>query len=792
MATTATESRMMGHYRLLEEIGSGGMGVVYRARDEHLARDVAVKVLPIAATTVSTFDSKARRALRREALTLSQLNHPNIAQVYDYDKQGETDFIVMELIPGECLAKRLTGGALPLEELLSIATQALEGLAAAHAQGIIHRDLKPANLQITPDGKVKILDFGLARFLPRKGLDIETATTVTNAEGLSGTLAYLSPEQLRGEACDARSDIWSAGVVVYEMATGGLPFPGKTAAAIADAILHNGMRPMESCRGSALLRGVLDRCLAKEPAERYQTAEELLVDVRRAASGPTGTPAARAETAPARHTARNLLILAAVAVVLSGLLRSGVVWWKSRRVADSTITSVAVLPLANLSGDPAQDYFSDGMTDAIINELSRASSLKVISRTSVMRYKNTNKAVSEIARELKVEGVIEGSVLRAEKRVRINAQLIRASGEKQLWADTFERDDRNLLALQGEIAHAIMRQLRVRLGVGESGVSRRSVDPEAYDALLKARFYTYRVTAADNAKAEQFAREAIGRQPDLGEAYHILSEILWFRAMSLGNPSVAEARTLLQESQAAAEKAISLGANAHSTYALLLFDSTGDLATVEREYLRAIELQPNLSSVHGHYGVYLTLVGRCAEARSELLRAVELDPTGEFAIGIAGEFLMYCRDLQSSEQYLLAAMNLDARYHRAHDIAETVYLIQHRIPEMLALVDSSDRSDQEKVEIRRAFASGGEAGYKRWALQRVLNDPRQNSRALNVASAYAFAGDRSHALQFLSKAYEQGDPRLKWVRAFPQYWFLYGDPGYNRLLKQIGLPETTK
>ena len=376
--------------------------------------------------------------------------------------------------------------------------------------------------------------------------------------------------------------------------------------------------------------------------------------------------------------------------------------------------------------------------------------------------------------------------------MRINAQLIRASTEEQLWADSFERDERNVLALQGEIAHAIMRQLRVRVGEGATGIQPASVDPQAYDALLKARFYTYRVTAADNAKAEQYAREAIGRQPDLGEAYHILSEILWYQAITLGNPTVEESRSLLQDSLTAAEKAISLGANAHSTYALLLFTTTGDSAAAEREYLRAIQLQPNMSSVHGHYGVFLTLMGRCAEARMELLRAVELDPTGEFAISIAGEFLTYCKDLQSGEEYLLAAMNLDPSYQRAHRLTEIVYLVQHRIPEMLALVDSSDRSPQEKAEIHRAFANGGEAGYRRWALQRVLNDSRQRQRALSVASAYAFACDREHTLQFLRKAGDQGDPRLKWVRVLPQYWFLYGDPEYNDLLRKLGLPATTK
>jgi eukaryotic-like serine/threonine-protein kinase len=796
MAGVASGHRMLGHYRLLEEIGSGGMGVVYRAHDEHLDRDVAVKILPAVASTEPEFDPKARRALRQEALTLSRLNHPSIAQVYDFDREGDTDFVVLELVAGESLAHKLHDGPLAQAVLLSIATQTLDGLIAAHAQGIIHRDLKPANLQITPDGRVKILDFGLARLVRRHCLDAATATTECNTEneGVSGTLPYMSPEQLRGEPCDARSDIWSVGVVLYEMASGRLPFPGKTATAMGDAILHAPVPAISKGTGSLLLRSVIERCLAKDVAQRYQNAQELLLDVQRVASGagPIPAPTSADVGAGAARTLRSMIVMAAVALLTCGLLVAGFLWLRSKRAAAPTITSVAVLPLANLSGDPAQEYFSDGMTDAIISELSRASSLKVISRTSVMRYKNTNKPVDEIARELHVDGVIEGSALREGDRVRINAQLIYAPAEAQLWADSFERDERNVLALQGEIAHAIMRQLRVRLGEGEEWIQPASVDPEAYDALLKSRFYTYRVTAADNAKAEQFAREAIGRQPDLGEAYHILAEILWYQAMTLGNPTVEESRSLLRDSQAAAEKAISLGANAHSTHALLLFSTTGDAAAAEREYRRGIALQPNLSSVHGHYGVFLATVGRCAEARTELLRAVELDPTGEFAISIAGEFLMYCKDLPSSERYLLAAMDLDPSYQRAHRLAETVYLLQYRVPEMLSLVDSSARSDKEKAEIREAFARGGEAGYRQWVLRRVLSDPTQNQRAFNVAGAYAAFGDRKHALQFLQKACEEGDPRVKWMRAYPQYWFLYGDPEYNDLLRKIGLPETTK
>ena len=583
----------------------------------------------------------------------------------------------------------------------------------------------------------------------------------------------MSPEQLLGEEVDARTDIWSMGVVLYEMTTGRLPFRGRTATETGDAIPHATVPPISDDAEQEALRTVIERCLAKDLSQRYQTAEEVSADLQLSTKGDKRRWLTQAEASLSVRRKRRVLAIAGMLLILVSI--TSYLRQQSKSAAVPAITSVAVLPLANLSANPAQEYFSDGMTDAIINELSRASSLKVISRTSVMRFKNTNKPVAQIAHELHVDGVIEGSVLREGNRVRINAQLIDANSEQPLWSDSFERDEQNVLALQAEIAHAIMRQLRVRLGEDENWISPASVDPEAYDALLKARFYTYRITAADNARAERFAREAIGRQPDLGEAYHILSEILWYQAMTLGNPTVEESRSLLQDSLTAAEEAISLGANAHSTHALLLFGTTNtDRATVEveKEYQRGIELQPNMSSVHGHYGVFLALIGRCPEARTELLRAVDLDPTGEFAISIAGEFLMYCKDLPSSEHYLLAAMNLDPSYQRAHRLAETAYLLEHKLPEMLTLVDSSERSDRAKAEIHRAFASGGEAGYKQWALQRVLNDPTQNDRAINVASAYAFAGNRDRALQFLRKAYQQGDPRLKMLRAYPQYWFL--------------------
>ena len=792
MSVTTAKHRSLGHYRLLEKIGSGGMGEVYRAHDEHLDRDVAVKILSLALPSSPTTSPQARHTLSQEAHALSRLNHPNIATIYDFAREGETDYIVMELIPGESLAARIAREAIAPEQLLSVASQTLEGLAAAHSQGIIHRDLKPANLQITPDGRVKILDFGLARLTRLDRVEAATASTDENAMGITGTLAYMAPEQLRGDSVDARTDLWGMGVVLYEMIARRLPFRANTAADTAVAILHDAPPILTNEEVAPELCAIVARCLEKEPQRRYQSAEELLIDVRSLALGNPRTSLRADLTPKTRQNWKRMARRCGFAVVLAGVIALGYLWWRSRHPAVPAITSVAVLPLASLSSDPEQEYFSDGMTDAIINELSRANTLKVISRTSVMRYKATKKPVEEIARELRVDAVIEGSVLRDGNHVRVNAQLIYAPTETQVWADSFDRDVRDVLALQGEIAHAVTRQLRVRLGDGDPSTGSASVDPEAYDALLKARFYTYRVTAADNAKAEHYAREAIGRQPNMGDAYHILSEILWFQGMSLGYPSVGEARRLVEESLTAAEKAISLGSNAHATYALLLFTLRGDADVSEREYKRAIQMQPNKSSVHGHYGVFLALLGRCGEARMELLRAVELDPSGEFAISIAGEFLMYCRDLQSAEHYLRTALEIDPSYERGRYVLETVYFYEHKIPEMLSLVADSTRFGEEKEEIRHVFEIGGEAGFRRWSLQQILKDPRQNQRALSLASAYAFSGDRDKAMHYLNQAYMERDPRLEWVRAFPQYWFLWGDPEYNLLLKKIGLPATEK
>ena len=418
----------LGHYRIAEKIGAGGMGEVYRAHDEHLNREVAIKVLP--SGTLS--DESSRKRFRNEALTLSRLNHPNIATVHDFDTQAGVDFLVMEYVPGTTLSEKLAAGPLPEKEAARLCVQLAEGLTAAHERAVIHRDLKPGNLRLTADGRLKILDFGLARLVQPVSGDAETET-LTQTRAIAGTLPYMAPEQLRGERVDARSDVWAAGVVLYEMATARLPFEGKTSAVLTDQILHGHATSPQRLqpRLSARLADIILKCLEKDAENRYQSAKELQVDLRRLIS-PTSS-ASIVAGAPRKRT-------------------------RSRR-----IRSLAVLPLNNFSRDPEQEYFADGMTEALICNLAKLQAVKITSRTSVMRYKGSETPLPQIAAELNVDAVVEGSVMRVGPRVRITAQLIHAASDTHLWAESYDRDFEDVLLVQSEIARAIAREIQVAI-----------------------------------------------------------------------------------------------------------------------------------------------------------------------------------------------------------------------------------------------------------------------------------------------------------------------------------------
>ncbi|MGH9580869.1 MAG: protein kinase domain-containing protein [Terriglobales bacterium] len=481
----------LGHYRILEQIGAGGMGVVYRAHDERLERDVALKVLPPG----TLVDEATRKRFRKEALTLSKMNHPNIETVFDFNTQDGVDFLVMELIPGITLDQKVVAGALAEKDVLRFGQQLAEGLAAAHEQAIIHRDLKPGNLRVTPDGRLKILDFGLAK-LVQPVSDVALTNSLTETQSVTGTLPYMAPEQLRGEAADARSDIWAAGAVLYELATGRRPFDAKLSTALAGDIQHTPPPSLRQLKPalSPKLEDIILKCLEKDPENRYQSARDVGVDLRRL--GTAAIPSAVGPVVPVWPLWRRALPVAVIALAVVVAVVAGLVGGRLRerllgKATPPRIESLAVLPLENMSGDPGQEYFADGMTEALIAELSKIRALKVISRTSVMQYKGARKPLPEIARELNVDAVIEGSVVRDGDRVRITAQLIYAPADQHLWVESYERDLKDVLALQDEVARSIASEIKVKLTPEEQAhlTSARSVNPEAYELYLKGRHH---------------------------------------------------------------------------------------------------------------------------------------------------------------------------------------------------------------------------------------------------------------------------------------------------------------
>ncbi len=666
----------LGHYRVLEQIGAGGMGVVYRAHDERLDRDVALKVLP--AGTLA--DESARKRFRKEALTLSKLNHPNIETVFDFDTQDGVDFLVMELIPGVTLDQKLVAGALPEKEVLRLGQQLAEGLAAAHAEGVIHRDLKPGNLRLTPDGRLKILDFGLAKLLqPASGVAAMVSTTETHA--VAGTLPYMTPEQLRGEAADARSDIWAAGAVLYELATGRRPFDAKISTALAGDIQHKPPPPPRQLKPdlSPKVEDVILKCLEKDPQIRYQSARELAVDLRRTAASVSAVATAAPPTQKGRKAvltlALGLGLALALALVAAVLNPAG---WRDRwldRGGTEEIRSIAVLPLKNLSGDPEQEYFADGMTEAVITELSKIRALKVISLTSAMQYKEARKPLPQIARELNVEGVVQGSVLREGDQVRVSVQLIHGPTDRHLWAGNFDRELRRILLLQSEVAQAVTREIKVAVTPAEESrlAQNRAVNPSAYHAYLKGRYHWNKRTRPGVRKGLEYFQQALDIDPSYALAYAGVADSYAVENGAYLGLSAKEARP---RAKAAAVKALELDPNlaeARTTLADCLLYYEWDWAAAEQEFKLAVELNPNYATTRQWYAELLFSLGRYDAAIEQVRRAEQLDPlSASIATSVAVNYYM-ARRYPEAIQQLQQVTKMDPNFPPAYGWLATVY-----------------------------------------------------------------------------------------------------------------------
>ena len=771
----------LGPYEILGVIGAGGMGEVYRARDTRLGREVAIKLL----TGDELPDAAAR--LRTEARHVSALNHPNICTLHEIGSEQGRPFIVMELVEGETLSARIAPGALPFETVLSIGRQLANALAHAHARGIIHRDLKSANIVITADGRAKILDFGIAAKLP--AMDFVEATRSVTAlpasNEITGTLAYMAPEVLEGRPADARSDLWALGVVLAEMASGRRPFRGETGFALTSAILRD--PPDIPDAVPAALRGVTARLLAKNPAARYQSAAELLAALEALTAG-HAPQAAAAGISPSRPPT-GAVALAGIAVL--SIAVAAALWLRNGTAAGADgIDAIAVLPLANLSSDPAEQYFADGMTEALIADLSAIEDLRVISRTSVMQFRNTTQSLPEIASSLRVQGIVEGAVLHSADRVRITARLIDVRTQRQVWAEEYEEPLSDVITLQRQIARTIGQEIRGRLSAADRARLTRAtqVDPAAFQAYLRGRFHWNARSSQDLERAIGLFKDAIARDPDfalahvgLADTYLVLGD---YRQM---NPAAA-----YRLARTAADRALKLDpslAEAHTSSAWLAFALERDWAAAERAFTRALELNPGYATAHQWHGEYLAARGRFDESMAALQRARELDPLSLITTAIHGWIAYLAGRYDEAIALCESVLELNPDFRPARLYRAWTYIEQNRdddaIREITWLLDKTDSRTVPLATLGRVQARRGNTAGAR----RVIDELRGLSYvpSYDIAKVYAALGERDAAFEWLRRADAERNSAVLYVNVDPHFAGLKSDPRFGDLLRDLGL-----
>ncbi len=807
--------RSLGHYRITAAIGAGGMGEVYRATDTKLGREVAIKMLPAAVAQ----DAERLARFEREARSLATLNHPNIVTIYSVEEAGDSRFLVMELVEGQGLDALIAAGGLPLPQFFEIGVPLADALSAAHGRGIVHRDLKPGNVMVTPEGRVKVLDFGLAK-LEAADSDSDLTSTPTESranltsEGqVFGTVAYMSPEQTRGGKVDARSDVFSLGVVLYQMVTGERPFQGASAVDMISSILRDTPPSVTDRRGDLPphLARILRRCLEKDPRDRYQTSRDVyneLRDLRNEISSPPPLTSSRAEgtVAPAAASrapaARKWLVPAAIATVALGIAlyaarRSGLLRPAPAAPAEPhAIQSIAVLPLDNYSGDAGQDYFAEGMTDELTSALANISQLRVISRGSAMQFKGANRPPTpEIARVLNVDAIVEGSVLRAGDRVRITAQLIDARADRHLWSRSFERSSKDVLALQDELASAIAGEIHVRLTPAEQSRLKRaaSVNPEAYDAYLKGRYFFNRPNDENLSRAIAQFEEAIRLDPSFAPAFSGLSDAYLWAGYNEGVIANAEAGP---KARAAAEEAIRLddtSAEAHASLGTYRGWYAHDWSGSETEYRRAFALNPNYSYAHDQFGILLALQGRLDEAVAEGKRAAELDPLSpQIPVDALIAFVWQGKYAEARDLARRAA-SLDPTYFFPAFMEGWMEIQAGKVNDAIPLFQKARALGSPPFVAAWLGYAYGVTGDRARAMAAIDELKAASLKGyvppFNLAIVHLGLGDHARALEYLERAYDTNSQWMIYLRGDRIFDPLRSEPRFQALMRKCGFAQ---
>ena len=806
-----------GHYEILAPLGSGGMGEVYLARDKSLDRKVALKLLP----RQFTQDRDRLPRFEQEARAASALNHPNILTVYEVGADNATHYIASELIEGETLRHRLARGSMQLGEVVDIAIQVAAALAAAHSAGVVHRDVKPENIMLRPDGYVKVLDFGIAKlaeqevppamaepaFAPQSrdyGAAGEEAVKLveTNLGSILGTVCYMSPEQARPavRGIDKRTDIWSLGVVLYEMAAGCAPFTGDTPAEVMAAILAKEPSPLNTyiAQAPGELQRIVTKALQKDPAKRYQSASEMLEALKGLHRKLEFT--AELERSAARRLwqrcTRSPTALALA--LLAGAFALALPFYLLRNPTTSSAPdkSIAVLPFADLSQARDQEYFCDGIQEEILTRLSKVADLKVISRTSAQRFKSAPKNLPEIAKQLGVANILEGTVQKTEGQVRVNVQLINARNDSHLWAEKYDRNLTDVFGVESEIAKAIADALRAKLtGAEQRAIATRpTANPEAHLLYLKGAYFSNKRTGPDLRTAIEFFKEAIGKDPNYALAYAGLADA-WALFSLYGGEGPQET---MPQAKEAARKALELDdtlPEAHNSLGMVLALYDFDFAQSKSEFERAIALNPNYATAHHQFGnLNLSMVGEFDRAIAEGKRAVELDPLSLIINADLGQDFMLARRYDEAIDQLRKTLALDPRFYYARWTLGEALQMRGQLGEAMAEYEKAAEITDDP-HITGLLAQGyAKIGQRDKALN-LLSQLEQLSTHRHVglftfALAHLAVGDNEKAIDDLEQAYREHDPNIVDIKVEPLFDPLRGHPRFERLVvKVLGAAE---